>query len=356
MTTRVLAVVPLLATLGCATSPPAPGPTGTSAPGASTLSTQFKQFKIVGYFPTWQGKVEDIQYGRITHLNYAFVLPTPAGGLTALEDPGRLRRLVEGAHKQGVKVSIAIGGWNDGNDKAFEQVGADPALQAAFVEAVAAFVNEYQLDGVDMDWEYPDPGQSGQNFLALMQKLRARLQPMGKLLTMAVVGDGRTAAGIPDQTFPLVDFVNIMAYDADEDKRYVHHSPYEYSELCLDFWLARGLPRDKVILGVPFYGKKPYTDYHKIVAGDPKAPQRGPGGQPPLQRPRHHPQEDRAGGAQGWRHHDLGAEPGHRRHHLAAESDPGGGAGWLSRHHPGTLWPPPGPLAACGRWTSCGRR
>jgi chitinase len=269
MTTRVLAVVPLLATLGCATSPPAPGPAGTSAPGASTLSTQFK---IVGYFPTWQGKVEDIQFGRITHLNYAFVLPTPAGGLTALEDPGRLRRVVEGAHKQGVKVSIAIGGWNDGNDKAFEQVAADPALQAAFIDAVAAFVTEYQLDGVDMDWEYPDPGQSGQNFLALMTKLRARLQPMGKLLTMAVVGDGKTAAGIPDQTFALVDLVNIMAYDADEDKRYIHHSPYEYSELCLDFWLARGVPRDKVILGVPFYGKKPYTDYHQIVAKDPKAP------------------------------------------------------------------------------------
>jgi chitinase len=267
MTARAMTFTLLVAFLGCATSTPAPEPG--PAPTADTLN----QFKIVGYFPTWQGKVEDIQFGRITHLNYAFVLPTPAGGLTALEDPGRLRKLVEGAHKQGVKVSIAIGGWNDGNDKAFEQVGADAALRAAFVEAVAAFVNEYQLDGVDMDWEYPDPGQSGQNFLALMQQLRARLAPMGKLLTMAVVGDGRTAAGIPDQTFPLVDFVNIMAYDADEDKRYVHHSPFEYSELCLDFWLARGLPRDKAILGVPFYGKKPYTDYHKIVARDPKAPQ-----------------------------------------------------------------------------------
>jgi chitinase len=265
MTNRVLPIALLAVTLACASSPPAP------APPADTVK-QINQFKIVGYFPTWQGKVEDLQFGRITHLNYAFVLPTPSGGLTALEDPGRLRKLVEGAHKHGVKVSIAIGGWNDGNDKAFEQVGADPALRAAFVQAVAAFVNEYQLDGVDMDWEYPDPGPSGQNFLALMQVLRARLQPMGKLLTMAVVGDGRTAAGIPDQTFPLVDFVNIMAYDADEDKRYIHHSPYEYAELCLDFWAARGLPREKAILGVPFYGKKPYTDYHKIVARDPKAP------------------------------------------------------------------------------------
>jgi chitinase len=259
--------IALLAALGCASSTPAPGPT--PAPAV----TQMNQFKIVGYFPTWQGKVEDIQWGRLTHLNYAFVLPTPAGGLTALEKPERLRQLVAAGHKHGVKVSMAIGGWNDGNDKAFEQVAADPALRAAFVESLAALIKEYDLDGIDMDWEYPDPGQSGQNFLALMQLLQARLQPMGKLLTMAVVGDGKTAAGIPDQTFALVDFVNIMAYDADEDKRYVHHSPYEYAELCLDFWLARGLPREKVILGVPFYGKKPYTDYHKIVAQDPKAPQ-----------------------------------------------------------------------------------
>src|SRR5688500_409839 len=105
MTTRVLPIALLGAILGCASNPPA------SAPAADTVK-QINQFKIVGYFPTWQGNVEDIQFGRITHLNYAFVLPTPTGGLTPLEDPGRLRKLVEGAHKHGVKVSIAIGGWN----------------------------------------------------------------------------------------------------------------------------------------------------------------------------------------------------------------------------------------------------
>jgi chitinase len=69
MTARATAIG-LLAALGCATSQQAPVPAATPM-----------NFKIVGYFPTWQGKVEDIRFDRLTHLNYAFVLPTPAGGL-----------------------------------------------------------------------------------------------------------------------------------------------------------------------------------------------------------------------------------------------------------------------------------
>jgi GH18 family chitinase len=261
--------------LGCAASPPAPTSAGSGGPSVAPAGG----FKIVGYFPSWQGRVEDIRFDRLTHINYAFVLPTPAGGLTALEEPGRLQQLVAGAHAAGVKVSMAIGGWNDGNDKAFEQVAADPALRARFVDALAAFVTSNNLDGVDIDWEYPDPGASAGNFLALMQALRERLGGMGKLLTMAVVGDGPIARGILPEVFALVDFVNIMAYDADEETGRGPHSSYEYAARCLEFWRNRGVPRDKAILGVPFYGKRPETAYRDLVARDPDAPNKDQVGQ-----------------------------------------------------------------------------
>jgi GH18 family chitinase len=231
------------------------------------------RFKVVGYFPSWHGDVAAIDWGRLTHVNYAFVLPTKAGAVVAFNGLKGLDKLVRDGHAHKVPVSIAVGGWNDGNDKAFEIVARSPALRATFVRNLMAFVKRHDLDGVDIDWEYPDPGESAQGYLALLRELRAQLGPAGKLLTTAIVGNGENAAGIPDEAFAEVDFANIMAYDADEADakepiKYVHHSPYEFAEVCLRFWRQRGLPKDKAILGVPFYGKSPGTPYRTLVARD----------------------------------------------------------------------------------------
>ena len=262
--------------LGTAAAPGAPA--GPAAPSPAAVPKGPAPFKVVGYFPSWHGDVADIQWAYLTHVNFAFVLPSKTGALVGRDGlDRRLEPLVRAGHAHKVPVSIAIGGWNDGNDKAFEYIAPRPALRAAFVRNVMAFVQRHDLDGVDIDWEYPDEGASAAGYLALLRELRAQLGPQGKLLTTAVVGNGSNAAGIPDAAFAEVDFVNIMAYDADEagaDEpiKYLHHSPYEFAEICLGFWRQRGLPQDKAILGVPFYGKNPYTPYHTLVQRDPSAP------------------------------------------------------------------------------------
>jgi GH18 family chitinase len=149
-------------------------------------------------------------------------------------------------------------------------MAADPRARGAFVDAGLAFVAAHRLDGLDIDWEYPDPGASAQNFLALMQALAARLHPAGKLLTAAVVAEGPHGEGILPEVFPSTDFVSVMAYDADESGR-TPHSSYEYAVTSLRYWLARGLPRDKLVLGVPFYGRAPYTAYRDLFRRDPRA-------------------------------------------------------------------------------------
>jgi chitinase len=266
---RVAQVVAVALTLSVAPSAPA-------APAAQT-SGPLGDFKVVGYFPSWHGSVDAIAWEHLTHVNYAFVLPTKAGAVVAFNGLRGLDQLVRAGHAHHVPVSIAVGGWNDGNDKAFEYVARRPALRATFVRNLIAFVKRHDLDGIDIDWEYPDAGESAQGYLALLRELRAQLAPAGKLLTTAVVGNGENAAGIPNEAFAEVDFVNIMAYDADEADpadsiKYVHHSPYEFAEICLRFWRQRGLPQKKAILGVPFYGKSPGTPYRTLVARDPEAP------------------------------------------------------------------------------------
>ncbi|MEO3745753.1 glycosyl hydrolase family 18 protein [Plantactinospora sp. B5E13] len=221
-------------------------------------------FKNVGYLPSWAGDVNAIQYNKLTHINYAFVLPNSNGTLRAVENPGKLSTLVSRAHSSNVKVSIAIGGWNDGDDSAFEALAANASTRTTFVNSVVNFVNQYGLDGVDMDWEYPDAGTSANNFTALMQQLSNALRPQGKLLTAAVVSEGGTVNGVQPAVFGYVDWLNIMAYDGGSP-----HANYDWSVNSVNLWKSRGLPASKAVFGLPFYSRPGYYTYSQLVGMDP---------------------------------------------------------------------------------------
>jgi chitinase len=224
-------------------------------------------FRIIGYAPEWDTVVQEIQFDKLTHINYAFLLPKPDGSFEDLEHSEKLKELVTEAHNHGVKVLISIGGW--GYDEQFETLAADPDSQAAFVQNAGQFAQDYALDGIDIDWEYPDVGESSQNYLKLMQALRSTL-PDGKLLTSAVVSKGPLAEGIPAEVFEVVDCLNIMVYDGSE----TDHSPYRLAEEALNYWQERGLLPEKTVLGVPFYGRPDGIAYRTLVKADPTAADR----------------------------------------------------------------------------------
>ena len=210
--------------------------------------------------PSWAGDVANIQYSKVTHINYSFLLPTSTGGFYPIDNPSKLQSLVSRGHAAGVKVSIAVGGWNGGDDSAFEQLAANSAYRNNFVNYLINFVNQYGLDGVDMDWEYPDGGASSNNYSLLMQQLSTALHSRGKLLTAAVVASG--GSSIQNNVFGYVDFINLMAYDGGGS----NHSTYEYAESSLNYWIGRGLPASKAVLGVPFYGRSPETAYNTLLS------------------------------------------------------------------------------------------
>ena len=223
------------------------------------------EFRVVAYV-TDAAVPALIPFDKLTHINYAFLIPNEDGTFRELLNTWMIGELVSLAHQQHVKVLVSVGGW--GWDKQFEALAADPATRMAFVQNLVKIVDQYEFDGVDMDWEYPDPGQSSQNFQALMQELRTAL-PKDKLLTAAVVALGEYGPGIPDESFPLMDFVNIMAYDNAGSE----HSSMDYAQSALDYWLGRGLSPEKTTLGVPFYARPTEIPYAKIVQADPAAAQ-----------------------------------------------------------------------------------
>jgi chitinase len=219
-------------------------------------------FRVVGYAIAGID-VRAIQFNKLTHINYAFLTPNEDGSFAPIGNPAELREIVEKAHAEGVKVLISVGGW--GWDDEFETLAGDPTSRSTFVHSLADLIQEFQLDGADIDWEFPDPGTSSANFLVVVQELRSALPH--KLLTCAVVALGPTGEGIPVASFDLFDFVNIMAYDDDR----TNHSSYELAQDAIHFWLERGLPAAKAVLGVPFYSQPIYRPYWQIVEKDPQA-------------------------------------------------------------------------------------
>jgi len=245
--------ISVFGTSSVATPTPAPTPTGAPPTGG---------FKQIGYMPSWAGSVGSVQYQYLTHINYAFGLPTASGGLQPIENTAKLSSLVSTAHSRGVKVLLSIGGWNGGNDSAFESLAASSGGRTNFVNTCVNTLNQYGLDGIDIDWEYPDPGTSATNYQNLMTQLCSAMHSRGKLCTAAVVAQGGTGGGITSTAFNAMDYIMIMAYDANNGD----HSNYAYAQSSLSYWRGRGVPASKAVLGVPFYARPSWAAYSTLLA------------------------------------------------------------------------------------------
>jgi len=207
-------------------------------------------FKTVGYImiarPNVVESAEQIDFSMITHLNLAFVNPDSAGNFTY--NP-ILRQLVDMAHAANVKVLMSIGG---GSIPAYFVNYLADDKRAAFVQAFVTAATAYNVDGIDVDLE----GSSiNQHYTAFVKALSLEMKQRNKLLTAAlatVYGDA-----VPDEALQYFDFINIMSYDKTgpwNPSNAGQHSPYDMAVNDLAYWNNRSVAKDKLILGVPFYG------------------------------------------------------------------------------------------------------
>jgi len=206
--------------------------------------------------PTWIGLgefSEAIDYGKVTHLNVAFANPTKASG--DLSFPSEAATLIARAHENHVAVFISIGGGGASEDASVRQryeTLTGEAQLAGFVTRLTDYVVVHDFDGLDVDLEGEAIGSHYGNFIAA---LAPALHAKGKQLTAALSRYSGTK--VPDSAITEFDFVNIMAYDATgpwNPDRPGQHSSLEYAQNGVRYWLERGLPKSKVVLGLPFYG------------------------------------------------------------------------------------------------------
>ena len=227
----------------------------------------------VGYVPTFRGievATASSDLGLYTHLNLAFVNPDKAGNILAgqnfaCSENGRqgmlgvaqVRALASKAQRAGSKLLISLGGGViPGCAGAWDEL-LKPQKRARIVANLLAAADKLGLDGIDVDIEgalLTKIDREG-NFVPFVEALSKGLKARGKLLTCATAS--YEGGMVPQGSIPFFDLVGIMSYDAigpSWGAAGSEHAPVEQARKDLQLWLDRGVPRERLVLGLPFYG------------------------------------------------------------------------------------------------------
>ena len=222
---------------------------------------------VVAYVTSWTQEIPDPM--TMTHINYAFGHVNDTFDGVRIDNPERLRMIARLKEQNPrLKVLLSIGGWGSGR---FCEMAASDNNRAAFVKDCRRVVDDFKLDGIDIDWEYPTQSSAGissspedtGNFTLLMRELRSALGKK-KLLTAATVCDAKYID--LRSCVQYMDFVNVMAYDMGNPPR--HHaalfpspvSSHITASQAVEEHLKAGVPADKLVLGMPFYGRGSHED------------------------------------------------------------------------------------------------
>ena len=218
---------------------------------------------VVGFYPSWKTSllpIADIKWNNLTHVNYSFAIPENDGNLN-VEDLSNTSYFVSTAHANGVKAFFSIGGGT--GSEGFISLSANETLRKKFVEHVEeyAYLNNY--DGIDIDWEgWTNLGtfdaDETRGLFYLLKDLKNALARHNIKISMDVFPTAWGGKHYTTEMFDYVDWVNIMAYDFEGgwSSAPANHASLSNANQALDYWgNIRGLPKNKTVLGVSFYGK-----------------------------------------------------------------------------------------------------
>ena len=201
--------------------------------------------RVVGYLPEYRYSLfGQMDLNQVTHINYFSIGVTADGTLTAEDaNVSHMATVVSAMHALGKTVSITLG------PASFATMASTATSRDNFANNIANYITANNLDGVDIDWEPPASTTTNQtNYGLLINTLVAKLHPMGKLVTAAV---NPWTHEIPAASANQMDWLNIMCYDFD----YANSSTYSASVGGMNGWTSFGVAKDKLVMGVPFYGR-----------------------------------------------------------------------------------------------------
>lgn len=252
--------------------------------------------RVIGYYASWTANAprsflpEQVQAKLLTHINFAFAKITD--GRVSIDESDRknsdadlLRRLVLLKQQNPrLQILLSVGGWT--GSVGFSEAASTQDGRSRFASSAMRLIEKYQLDGVDIDWEFPvaggDPGtthrpEDRENYTKLLRELRLQLRSSDNkehksYLLTAAFGNNPSFVRNTEmhELAALLDWANLMAYDftgpwnlesghhaplRDDpaDHGSDHHSDYNISSLVGNM-IAAGFRARQLVLGIPFYG------------------------------------------------------------------------------------------------------
>jgi chitinase len=239
---------------------------------------------VIGYVGGYRSKVIDIDQipaNKLTHINYAFVNVKANRAILSHErtDTINLRRLslLKKVNPE-LKILISIGGWSWSSN--FSDAVLTDTSRQAFAASAVSLLNRFNLDGIDIDWEYPGMNvnhntnrkEDKQNYTLMFKELRRQLDIEGghtgkKMLLTTATGGFKDFLNHTemDKAYPYLDYINLMTYDYFGRGNFaVHHTNLyassandrnDSADKAVKAYLAAGVPAAKLIMGIAFYGR-----------------------------------------------------------------------------------------------------
>ncbi|GBP53592.1 Chitotriosidase-1 [Eumeta japonica] len=221
-----------------------------------------------------------------THINIAFVkivnktLSITENLATGFRLMSKLKEL-----NPNLKILLSIGG--SGANNGFSDMVINHASRKIFIRSAISILKEFNLDGIDLDWEFPAlhgskpfilKSRERQHFSQLLREIRVEYSRHRRIYLLSVaVAAPQIIVDVAynvDQLELYVDYVHLMTYD------FHYYSPdtpftglnaplfprqnehYYLSTLNVNFtvnmYIAKGLNRDKIVVGIPAYGHSFY--------------------------------------------------------------------------------------------------
>jgi chitinase len=217
----------------------------------SAARAQTSSFRVVGYYSLQSAMKEDfknVPFEKVTHINLYFLNPDSSGNFKY--DFSALIPFIKTAHNKNVKVLASIAGG--GRHPYYAKLLKDNK-RAMLINNLLSIVLQFDLDGIDVDIEGSDIDENYDNFVI---ELAESLHQHKKLITAAIAVFYK--GGFTDKALAQYDFVNVMSYDHTgpwTPEKPGAHSTYAHAVEDLSYFkIERRIPKEKLTLGVPFYG------------------------------------------------------------------------------------------------------
>jgi chitinase len=250
---------------------------------ALNVTAQEKSYKVIGYVGAFGRpiNVAGINAKKLTHINYAFVncrdsvayLDNPKVDSVNFSQLNGLKTV-----NPELKILISIGGGT--RSRFISDAVLTESSRVKFARSAIILINKFDLDGIDLDWEYP--GQRGNNnnvfrpvdkhnFTLIFMEFRKQLDELSlKTKKKYLISGAFNVSKVYTDHVELsevakyMDYINLMTYDFSGPGSTVgHHTNlYSYGSLHprsgdkgITDYIKMGVPPEKLLLGVAFYGR-----------------------------------------------------------------------------------------------------